>query len=726
MHTVGYGPSETTNICTVRKVSKGDSAQYLGWSFENTSTFVLNPESENMVPTGYIGELCFGGDQVAAGYLNMPELTASKFFEHPQHGRLYRSGDLGRMLPDGSLIISGRIDTQVKLRGQRIELQEIHAVLFKSAFAKACASLLVDQRGNRSQQLVTFYVPWEEAPGNFSVLQFTPPRRQLNTAISQMLRATLPAYMIPTFLIAISSVPLTSSGKIDTRELRQTIQSMPESKLSEHSSEVQAVDDSIELTATERLIAQALTEILAIDPTLVNRWVSLSSLGLDSISAIIFSRKLQDTLRQRVPISLILQSGSIARLAKSLSAADLGSKEGNRSQWLSSDLVANVKERFISQAKAQAVESILPCTPLQEAMLASSSSTSDGLSYCNQMLFRLHQDPQEMVGYWEQMHRRHGILRTCFMSTENAAFPLVQVVMTSFAPAWKYWRSADIDQCILEQMKSIQDAIDTCRPPVSLSIIRTPQHENYLSFVCHHAMYDGMAIDVLLSEIESSAEGLPLPPTVSFEPFLREALSLPPDTDQFWEEHLQSFAPQRLPVDIRNIQATARRDDALEHSIRDLDTPLDTIEERIHYLGGSLLSLCQAAWAMSLSAVLQVPDVCFGNVVSGRSINNDGIERLVAPCFNTVPLRTDLSALASNRAVVNHFRKLNADILPYQFTPLRRIHSSTGMTDAALFETVLLLQPTPRQVEPSVWELERESGSMDVGQVELSSRCHHR
>lgn len=677
------------------------------------------------MPTGYIGELCFGGDQVAAGYLNMPELTASRFFEHPRYGRLYRSGDLGRMLPDGSLIISGRIDTQIKLRGQRIELQEIHSALFKSAFAKACTSLLMDRKGSGSQQLVTFYVPSEEGPGDFSVLQFTTSLRQLNMEISQMLRATLPAYMIPTFLVPISSVPLTSSGKIDTRELHQTVQFMPEARLGEYSSEVQTEDESTEWTATERLIAQVLIEVLAIDPTLVNRWVSLNSLGLDSISAITFSRKIQDNLHRKIPISLILRSGSVARLAQSLPPADLESKEENQSQWLSSSVVANVKERFTSQAKGQAIESILPCTPLQEAMLASSSSTSDRLSYCNQMLFRLHQDPQWMIGYWEEMHRRHGILRTCFVSTENTTFPLVQVVMTSFSPTWGYWRSTGIDQCVLEQMKFIQDAIDSFMPPISLALICTPKHENYLSFVCHHAIYDGMAIDTLLSEIESLAGGLPLPPAISFEPFLRETLSLPPDTDQFWAEHLLLFAPRRLPPDIRSFQAAMGRDGGPNPLTRDLNIPFDIIQERIRDLGGSLLTLCQAAWAMSLSVVLQVPDVCFGNVVSGRSMNKDGIERLVAPCFNTVPLRTDLSALASNRAVVNHFRKLNADILPYQFTPLRRIHTSTRLNDAALFETVLLLQPTPRQMVSSIWELERESGSMDVGQVELEACCYH-
>ncbi len=92
----GYGPSETTNICTVKKMAPGDSIRHLGHSITNTSSLVLYPESLDIVPLGGVGEFCFGGDQVASGYLNLPILTDEKFLNHPLHGRIYRSGDMGR------------------------------------------------------------------------------------------------------------------------------------------------------------------------------------------------------------------------------------------------------------------------------------------------------------------------------------------------------------------------------------------------------------------------------------------------------------------------------------------------------------------------------------------------------------------------------------------------------------------------------------------------------
>ncbi|GJC79922.1 nonribosomal peptide synthetase 2 [Colletotrichum liriopes] len=153
----GYGPAETTNICTVKKMKPGDFIDHLGFSFENTSTFVLGPASTDVVPIGCVGELCFGGDQVAAGYLGMPDLTNAKFLDHPQFGRIYRSGDMGRMLPDGSLMVLGRMDDQLKLRGQRIDTGEVSSILTTSGLATSSAVVIVNSANSSASQLAVFY-----------------------------------------------------------------------------------------------------------------------------------------------------------------------------------------------------------------------------------------------------------------------------------------------------------------------------------------------------------------------------------------------------------------------------------------------------------------------------------------------------------------------------------------------------------------------------------------
>lgn len=172
---------------------------------------------------GCIGELCFGGDQVASGYLKLPEATAAKFINHPKYGRLYRSGDLGRMLPDGSLLIHGRIDTQVKLRGLRIELQEIQAIALRTGLTRACKSVLVTYRDTKLQQLSLFYVPSDHNTSRFQLLPLTDHLREQGRTLRHTLQSCLPDYMVPTFIFPISMLPLTSSGKIDEGTLCSSI-----------------------------------------------------------------------------------------------------------------------------------------------------------------------------------------------------------------------------------------------------------------------------------------------------------------------------------------------------------------------------------------------------------------------------------------------------------------------------------------------------------------------
>ncbi len=215
----GYGPSETTNICTVKKMSPNQTIQHLGHSFDNTSSFVLSPDTLSLVPLNCLGELCFGGDQVAQGYLKNHNLTSSKFVDHPEFGRIYRSGDLGRMLPDGSLMIVGRIDDQIKLRGQRIELNEISSTIRQSERVKDAITLLVRTDEVSSDHLIAFFVPATVNSDQFVPLPFTEDVKLLHSDLFNHLSAGVPSYMVPSYLVPISKLPVTASGKLDRRTL---------------------------------------------------------------------------------------------------------------------------------------------------------------------------------------------------------------------------------------------------------------------------------------------------------------------------------------------------------------------------------------------------------------------------------------------------------------------------------------------------------------------------
>ncbi|KAI1333641.1 amino acid adenylation domain-containing protein [Xylariaceae sp. FL0016] len=705
----GYGPSETTNICTARKVSKGDSSRYLGRSFENTSSFVLDPNSTELVPIGCIGELCFGGDQVASGYLCMPDATSTKFIEHPQHGRLYRSGDLGRMLPDGSLIILGRKDTQIKLRGLRIELHEIQAVALKSGVARSSISVVISRRNIDARQLALFFVPVCQDIQSFSHVALTNPVREAISVLRSALQQALPGYMVPSFIFPISALPLTSSGKVNQERLLHSVDDISEDTLRCCSSAQGLQGDEEEGTETEYLIANLIAEVLKIDRETISRWSSFASLGLDSISAMPLARKLQATLQKRIPLSLVLQNPSVARLATALYSVEANSVRGESEDLplLPLQLVESTSERLVSLGRL--VANVFPCTPLQEAMLNSSLTTHDKNVYCNQTVFELHVSSASMIQYWTDLFSRHEILRTCFSVTDDLRHPFVQVVLQSYVPQWKFLEAEDKSLSSMKKMhkSSLSSVLDSSEPPISLAIIRTKSGAEILSFVCHHALYDGLSMRILTSEIEAMHNGLHLAPAPSIAPFLREATTSPPEQDIFWAKHLDGFTPSRLQQ--------AAFDDASSEIVsvyRTLDCSLRDAETQLKHSGVSLLSLCHAAWAVTLSLLQRRQDICFGNVTSGRSINIDLIDSLVAPCFNTVPLRIELARSRSLVDVMRKFQSINAEMVPYQFVSLRKIQSR--LKHARLFDTVFILQPGSESLDGTLWSIQEENGTMDV------------
>ena len=195
-----YGPTECTMTSTFHRVQV-EGPIHIGRPIPNGRTYILDPQ-QRPVPVGVAGELYVGGVGVSRGYLNRPELTAQKFVANPFEApgsRMYRTGDLARYLPDGNIVYLGRLDHQVKLRGVRIELEEIENVL-RQQDRVAQAVVAVQSEVPR---LVAYVVP-----ADLDV-------KQLHAA----LKAKLPEPMLPATYVALDSLPLTANGKIDRRQL---------------------------------------------------------------------------------------------------------------------------------------------------------------------------------------------------------------------------------------------------------------------------------------------------------------------------------------------------------------------------------------------------------------------------------------------------------------------------------------------------------------------------
>ena len=710
----GYGPSETTNICSVKKMDPNQPIQHLGWSFENTSTVVLPRGGTEIVPFGCLGEFCFGGDQVAQGYLNMDELTGAKFINHPTFGRIYRSGDLGRMLPDGSMVIVGRADEQIKIRGQRVELNEITEAIRASAIVADCTTLFLRTEDTAATQdkIVSYVVPKQHHTAHFAALDLDKQLQSEIQALYHSLESRLPSYMIPTAIVPITLLPTTASGKLDRARLNQVFRELDKQNLVFVSHGTDPNEDGGEWSDLETQIADAVSQALSVSRSNVQRWTPLATLGLDSISAIHLSRELHTKLGRRFPISTILKNPNVARLAKALPNTDISDlRKAENSELLPKDVVEKTTQR-LNQA-GRSFSKILPCTPLQEAMLATSAGKGQ---YLNRLLLRVAGDAARLKESWKAMITRHDILRTCFVATDNPQRPILQVALDQWEPAWHDFEvtGASIEDCISRHAEAVPNAIDSLEPAVSFATI-THEGTVFVSFVCHHALYDGVAIERLLYEIEQHFSGSSLPPVPAYDQFLRASQALPASSNGFWLEHLADYEP-KLTTNLK-----ANLPQMGPHPLNsEINIPLSHVKTRAQELGVSVLALTQCAWAVSLGQLFQTTDICFGNVFNGRSLPIQGINELVAPCFNTIPSRMDLSRRQRNLDLMNAFQTLNTELMPYQFTPLRRIQSLFSQHGTRrLFDTLLLLQQPSRRLDQSLWTLERDEGEMDVSFARL-------
>ncbi|KAF2799981.1 hypothetical protein K505DRAFT_264797 [Melanomma pulvis-pyrius CBS 109.77] len=706
----GYGPSETTNICTVRpEVTPEDLINNIGPPFSNTSAFVLEPGSEVFVPRGGVGELCFGGAQVFRGYLNMPDLNAQKIINHPSYGRIYRSGDMGILLPDDSILFTGRSDDQVKIRGQRVELGEITSSILNSVAVEDCVTLLFHQE-TTTQRLVAFWVPKNEsleefkpiAPANFASAIWN---------IFETLSLKLPTYMVPTHLVPITRIPMTSQTKVDKRLLQATFQSLPIDHLESVAYNYSKAGNLEPFSDIERKIADALAQTINVSVTDIRRTSSFFNLGLDSISVIDFSAKLRDAGIANVPISIVLKNPTIALLSANLAPGfsqepSTPARLPSLSEVFSTKNISQIHANFEQQGLQ--VQKILPCTPLQEAMLSSSPSPTES-SYCNTMIFKINGQISRIKECWELMIERHEILRTAFVPTDDPQFAFAQIILRPEQMEWGQLEgSGDIESYARDFVPAL---LSSFKPPIRLATYHAGDTTK-LMFCCHHALYDGTAISVLLRELQEAYYSRELPPPILYDRYLQHMVHQDlKAADKFWMSSLANFEPTFFPVLSGKTNEPGTRSYSV---IRVLRHSLSDVLMACHKSSVSLLPIIQAAWTKLLHFYTGESDLCFGNVVSGRTILEESLDRLVAPCFNTLPVRLDFDFQRSNSEMVQRLHDISIDSLPFQLTPLRRIQSKAQIEGGALFDTLVILQQPSTQLDPTIWSLEQDVGEMDL------------
>jgi acyl-CoA synthetase (AMP-forming)/AMP-acid ligase II len=321
-----YGITETTVHVTYRPLTKVDlnhNASVIGRPIPDLQVYVLD-EYKQPVPIGVRGEMYVGGAGVTRGYLNRPELTAERFIANPfsnnPQARLYKTGDLGRYLPNGDLEYLGRIDNQVKIRGFRIELGEIEAIL--ATHPDVWETVVVvreDEPGDtctersRSKRLVA-YVVTKTAPS-------------LSTSqLRRFLSEQLPSYMVPSAFVVLPSLPLTSNGKIDRKALPVPV--------SREGLEVSFVAPR---TSEEEILVKIWADILKVDQVGIHD--NFFELGGNSLLGTQVISRLRNAFSINLSLHRLFISPTVAELAQNIEVLRVATENED-------DLMTDTEEEY--------------------------------------------------------------------------------------------------------------------------------------------------------------------------------------------------------------------------------------------------------------------------------------------------------------------------------------------------------------------------------------------
>ncbi|KAL8784393.1 MAG: hypothetical protein Q9213_003993 [Squamulea squamosa] len=452
-----YGPSECAIISVCYgPVTNPNEASNVGFPTGTRLWVTQSSDWNQLCPIGVVGELLIEGPLLSRGYLNDSEKTTAAFVEHPafmetldvQHiNRLYRTGDLVRRNRNGSLTHLGRRDTQVKIRGQRVEMGEIEHWIAQCLENTRSVMVVITTRGLERQQtglvaVIKFDKNIEHA-GQFDLertrASFLPPTDSLRQDFDELRKALfeiLPPYMVPNIYLPVVEMPLNPSGKMDRRAMRDRIEATDTARIQQY---IRAGEKAAASTDTEEVLQKLWAEVLGIDIDLVGVHDHLFQIGGDSVAAIRTVAAAREQSGLRMSVADILQHPQLSQLALFLdSKASATESEENDaapfSMWkTTSSLQAADMRRQLDQIAAQCgvctdqIEDVYPCTPLQEGLIAITARQST--TYTSRRVFSLAAsvDVGRFRAAWQKMVDSAPILRTRIVLGEQ--LDSIQVVV---------------------------------------------------------------------------------------------------------------------------------------------------------------------------------------------------------------------------------------------------------------------------------------------------------
>lgn len=609
---------------------------------------------------------------------------------------------MARFLDDSSLLILGRNDTQVKIRGNRVELEEISHTLRTIESVRDSVTLLIDGR------LVAFVcLNSPKSDWDFDV-------QRLYKALSDK----LPDYMSPASIVPLpGAIPLTSTYKTDNSSLitiyEQQAEKSDDSRSNNAPSAVLADWNPI-----SRKVADIITKFSGAQLEDMTPDTSIFKLGLDSISAIKISSVLKQNKVGDITVSDIMKNGTPAGIAREIQKYSEDNNESeiavNHFAEVEVEIKSLEKQILVDLAlEEQDVSEILPCTSLQEGMLLETLKDAD-VSYINHSVleFRDRIDSKQLASVCQRLVDATPMLRTCFAYTSSRSAPCVQVVLKQFWPHWEEQHADELEPALSELKVAAAQNLDLHRPPVKFLSLITPTSQ-YLIISLHHSLFDGWSLDLIREDFEKLCRSLPIPSRPNCRPILEVAYNASIMSEKctgYWSQYLRDYEPFSFP----HLSTTSGT--SLRIISSSLSSSLGDITACAHKHDQSLLSFLQACWSMKLAQLAGTQDICFATAMSGRTLPITGVENAILPLFNVLPTRIDLQGSSSVLSIVQELHQSNLVMSEYSHSPLRRVVQLAGLKgDRKLFDTILILQQPQSLSDGSIYKSIEDYGDNDVG-----------
>ncbi|MGC0363537.1 amino acid adenylation domain-containing protein [Rhodococcus sp. 27YEA15] len=633
-----YGPTEYT-INTLGGGTSDSDSPTVGTPILRTDGYVLDSWLRPVVD-GVPGELYIAGVGLARGYLGRTDLTSERFVADPfvvagadgRGRRMYRTGDVVRRRADGLIDYLGRIDDQVKVRGYRVELHEIESVIEAFDGVAAAAVIAVpDPLVEGTKRLAGYLVPVASADDG------------LVGRVVDHLRAVLPDYLVPGYVAAISSIPMTVNGKLDTAAL-------PEPDYSRAAGTIEPRTDA------ERALAAIFADLLGLDRIGVED--DFFELGGHSMIAMRVVSRVRAELGVELTIRDLFEARTVETLAARLSSAGAAS----------------------AAITARTRPEVLPLSAAQERLWTVQQLTEDSLPYHYAHLARLSGsvDIAALRQALADVISRHEPLRTVVDLVDGAYCQ--RILDDTDAPVLEFLAlpAEDAEAAIAARLTAPFDL--RVEAPLRVTLVETGVEQFVLAVVLHHIATDEWSDVPLLGDLTraylarsggAAPDWAPLAVTyVDYALWQRELLAGDTGTKQaqYWADTLAGLpAETPLPIDRRRPEHPSGTAGAITTLVgAEQIEPLRAFADR---RGASMFMVLHAATVAALSHLGAGTDIAVGTPVSGRS--DSALDDLVGFFVNTLVLRTDLSGNPRfgelvDRVKVNTLAALDHQELPFQ------------------------------------------------------------